>query len=152
MTGIYGEGKVSILKGLQGILYAFPRRMIIIIIIIQVCAALRKMSSVLRLGVYRERIEKYGRPGTGGAALASIGANEEMLSVTLERQVIIIIIITVIIIIIVIFRRGSILVSGSAAVAPSPASSSWKSSRTRSRPWTAGSAPTTGCSASTART
>ena len=28
----------------------------------QVCAALRKMSSVLRLGVYRERIEKYGRP------------------------------------------------------------------------------------------
>lgn len=44
------------------------------------------MSSVLRLGVYRERIEKYGRPGTGGAALASIGANEEMLSVTLERQ------------------------------------------------------------------
>lgn len=52
----------------------------------QVCAALRKMSSVLRLGVYRERIEKYGRPGTGGAALASLGANEEMLSVTLERQ------------------------------------------------------------------
>ena len=36
---------------------------------------------------YRERIEKYGRPGTGGAALASLGANEEMLSVTLERQV-----------------------------------------------------------------
>ena len=32
MTGIYGEGKVSILKGLQGILYAFPRIMIIIII------------------------------------------------------------------------------------------------------------------------
>ena len=26
----------------------------------QVCAALRKMTSVLRLGVYRERIEKYG--------------------------------------------------------------------------------------------
>ena len=53
----------------------------------QVCAALRKMSSVLRLGVYRERIEKYGRPGSGGAALASISSNEEMLSVTLERQV-----------------------------------------------------------------
>lgn len=26
----------------------------------QVCTALRKMSLVLRLGVYRERIEKYG--------------------------------------------------------------------------------------------
>ena len=27
---------------------------------LKVCAALRKMTSVLRLGVYRERIEKYG--------------------------------------------------------------------------------------------
>ena len=43
------------------------------------CAALRKMSSVLRLGVYRERIEKYGaRPTVTNA--------EELLTVTLERQ------------------------------------------------------------------
>ena len=45
----------------------------------QVCAALRKMTSVLRLGVYRERIEKYG----GRAALSSL---EDLLTVTLERQ------------------------------------------------------------------
>ena len=30
---------------------------------LQVCTALRKMTSVLRLGVYRERIEKYGAGG-----------------------------------------------------------------------------------------
>jgi len=47
----------------------------------QVCAALRKMSSVLRLGVYRERIEKYGR-----MANTNLGVNEELLTVTLERQ------------------------------------------------------------------
>ena len=53
------------------------------------------MSSVLRLGVYRERIEKYG----GGAAAKSNGSNghaangnggvkcEELLTVTVERQV-----------------------------------------------------------------
>jgi len=45
----------------------------------QVCAALRKMTSVLRLGVYRERIEKYG----GRAAVSSL---EDLLTVTLERQ------------------------------------------------------------------
>jgi len=45
----------------------------------QVCAALRKMTSVLRLGVYRERIEKYG----GRAAISSL---EDLLTVTLERQ------------------------------------------------------------------
>ena len=48
---------------------------------VQVCAALRKMSSVLRLGVYRERIEKYGRAGT-----SSLGDNEDMMTVSLERQ------------------------------------------------------------------
>ena len=63
----------------------------------QVCAALRKMTSVLRLGVYRERIEKYGgrdllqiflivkktlRYG-GRAAVSSL---EDLLTVTLERQ------------------------------------------------------------------
>ena len=32
----------------------------------QVCAALRKMTSVLRLGVYRERIEKYSGSGSCG--------------------------------------------------------------------------------------
>ena len=48
---------------------------------IQVCAALRKMSSVLRLGVYRERIEKYGR-----TASSNLANNEELLTVTLERQ------------------------------------------------------------------
>ena len=48
------------------------------------CAALRKMSSVLRLGVYRERIEKYGRPGSSNNP--ALGANEDMLEVTLERQ------------------------------------------------------------------
>merc|ERR1719278_1382257 len=46
---------------------------------LQVCAALRKMTSVLRLGVYRERIEKYG----GRAAVSSL---EDLLTVTLERQ------------------------------------------------------------------
>ena len=49
----------------------------------QVCAALRKMSSVLRLGVYRERIEKYGRAGGGTSTLAD---NEDLLTVSLERQ------------------------------------------------------------------
>ena len=48
------------------------------------CAALRKMSSVLRLGVYRERIEKYGR--SGGAGTSTLGDNEDMLTVSLERQ------------------------------------------------------------------
>ena len=48
------------------------------------CAALRKMSSVLRLGVYRERIEKYGR--AGGAGTSTLGDNEDMLTVSLERQ------------------------------------------------------------------
>ncbi|XP_040580097.1 ligand of Numb protein X 2 isoform X1 [Lepeophtheirus salmonis] len=38
----------------------------------QVCASLRKMSSVLRLGVYRERIEKYGaRPNSTGSSNVS---------------------------------------------------------------------------------
>ena len=48
------------------------------------CAALRKMSSVLRLGVYRERIEKYGR--AGGTGHSTLGDNEDMLTVSLERQ------------------------------------------------------------------
>jgi len=66
----------------------------------QVCAALRKMSSVLRLGVYRERIEKYGvrRRNNQSQAGAVIGqsngeaggstarADEEVITVTLERQ------------------------------------------------------------------
>ena len=52
----------------------------------QVCAALRKMSSVLRLGVYRERIEKYGRPGPGSGRSSTLGDNEDMLTVSLERQ------------------------------------------------------------------
>jgi hypothetical protein len=51
--------------------------------ILQVCAALRKMSSVLRLGVYRERIEKYGGVRSSGGAPH---AGEEVLTVTLERQ------------------------------------------------------------------
>jgi hypothetical protein len=50
---------------------------------LQVCAALRKMSSVLRLGVYRERIEKYGGVRSSGGAPHS---GEEVLTVTLERQ------------------------------------------------------------------
>lgn len=45
----------------------------------QVCAALRKMTSVLRLGVYRERIEKYG-------GRVNVNNTEELLTVTLERQ------------------------------------------------------------------
>ena len=62
---------------------------------LQVCAALRKMSSVLRLGVYRERIEKYGgsggnraplSAGSGLAGGAPTTASEEVLTVTLERQ------------------------------------------------------------------
>jgi len=44
----------------------------------QVCAALRKMTSVLRLGVYRERIEKYG-------GRVNVNNTEELLTVTLER-------------------------------------------------------------------
>jgi hypothetical protein len=54
------------------------------------------MSSVLRLGVYRERIEKYGgsRPpppalhpgGGGGSGAQNGGSSEEVLTVTLERQ------------------------------------------------------------------
>jgi len=79
----------------------------------QVCTALRKMTSVLRLGVYRERIEKYGgrvtsspndppTPTTTSAptgngfpssASSSVGGHpernkdtEELLTVTLERQ------------------------------------------------------------------
>ena len=48
------------------------------------CAALRKMSSVLRLGVYRERIEKYG--GRGGSGPAGPAGTEELLTVSLERQ------------------------------------------------------------------
>ena len=48
------------------------------------CAALRKMSSVLRLGVYRERIEKYG--GRGGTGPAGPASTEELLTVSLERQ------------------------------------------------------------------
>ena len=56
------------------------------------------MSSVLRLGVYRERIEKYGG-GAAAAAAKSNGSNghaangnggvkcEELLTVTVERQV-----------------------------------------------------------------
>ena len=63
------------------------------------CAALRKMSSVLRLGVYRERIEKYGGGAAAAAAAKSNGSNghaangnggvkcEELLTVTVERQV-----------------------------------------------------------------
>ena len=49
--------------------------------VVKVCAALRKMSSVLRLGVYRERIEKYGRSGA-----STLGDNEDMLTVSLQRQ------------------------------------------------------------------
>jgi hypothetical protein len=78
-----------------------------------VCTALKKMTSVLRLGVYRERIEKYGGrlsvnepstptsttapttgthgfPGGGGGAgqpgERGKDAAEELLTVTLERQ------------------------------------------------------------------
>ena len=59
---------------------------------LQVCAALRKMSSVLRLGVYRERIEKYGGSAksnsNGHAANGNGGVKcEELLTVTVERQV-----------------------------------------------------------------
>ena len=73
---------------------------------IQVCAALKKMSSVLRLGVYRERIEKYGvrRRGnpaltgpvkhptpsddSGGTSITHSGARpgEQIITVSLERQ------------------------------------------------------------------
>jgi len=49
----------------------------------QVCAALRKMSSVLRLGVYRERIEKYGVRRKRGSVSSH---QEQILTVTLERQ------------------------------------------------------------------
>jgi len=52
----------------------------------QVCAALRKMSSVLRLGVYRERIEKYGIRRGGGGGTSSPANNETVITVTLERQ------------------------------------------------------------------
>ena len=52
------------------------------------------MSSVLRLGVYRERIEKYGggaaknNNSNGHAANGSNGVKcEELLTVTVERQV-----------------------------------------------------------------
>ena len=38
----------------------------------QVCAALRKMTSVLRLGVYRERIEKYSGSGSCGRRSAEV--------------------------------------------------------------------------------
>jgi hypothetical protein len=41
-------------------------------------AALRKMTSVLRLGVYRDRIEKYGE-------IVNINNTEELLIDTLER-------------------------------------------------------------------
>ena len=51
--------------------------------VFKVCAALRKMSSVLRLGVYRERIEKYGR---AGSAVSTLADNEDLLTVSLERQ------------------------------------------------------------------
>ena len=44
------------------------------------------MSSVLRLGVYRERIEKYGRAGAGSSRSSTLGDNEDMLTVSLERQ------------------------------------------------------------------
>jgi hypothetical protein len=53
------------------------------------------MSSVLRLGVYRERIEKYGGGGKCGGKNGSVAASngnssnvkcEELLTVTLERQ------------------------------------------------------------------
>ena len=40
--------------------------MILNVFSFQVCAALRKMTSVLRLGVYRERIEKYSGSGSCG--------------------------------------------------------------------------------------
>ena len=74
-------------------------------IFLKVCAALRKMTSVLRLGVYRERIEKYS--GGGGRMSAepqeamevspenrdhkrgksSVNdEHEDMLTVTVERQ------------------------------------------------------------------
>ena len=50
------------------------------------------MSSVLRLGVYRERIEKYGGAAksnsNGHAANGNGGVKcEELLTVTVERQV-----------------------------------------------------------------
>ncbi len=47
------------------------------------------MSSVLRLGVYRERIEKYGgvRPSSAGGMAGGVPTSgEEVLTVTLERQ------------------------------------------------------------------
>ena len=55
------------------------------------CAALRKMSSVLRLGVYRERIEKYGVRRASAHRMSSSAASssppaEEIITVTLERQ------------------------------------------------------------------
>jgi len=78
---------------------------------LQVCAALRKMTSVLRLGVYRERIEKYGgrrsaeprqpledehvqppqhQPPVGPRQQNGDNGvtqpNEDMLTVTVERQ------------------------------------------------------------------
>lgn len=64
------------------------------LVFVQVCAALKKMSSVLRLGVYRERIEKYGiyNPGlkSGSGTRGSVGGggtqSEQILTVTLERQ------------------------------------------------------------------
>ena len=70
----------------------------------QVCTALRKMTSVLRLGVYRERIETYvGRAsssvsdavtgsepatvtGYSGQISGSGRDSEELLTVTLERH------------------------------------------------------------------
>ena len=67
----------------------------------QVCAALRKMTSVLRLGVYRERIEKYSGVNNAEPQEAMETASpenrdhkhrsksdehEDMLTVTVERQ------------------------------------------------------------------
>jgi hypothetical protein len=57
--------------------------------IFQVCAALRKMTSVLRLGVYRERIEKYGGRRSAEPTVPSAISSkedEDMLTVTVERQ------------------------------------------------------------------
>ena len=40
------------------------------------CAALRKMSSVLRLGVYRERIERYTSPGAAASNAPASSAEQ----------------------------------------------------------------------------
>eukprot|EP00095_Tigriopus_kingsejongensis_P008584 maker-scaffold446_size168061-snap-gene-0.26 protein:Tk08584 transcript:maker-scaffold446_size168061-snap-gene-0.26-mRNA-1 annotation:"hypothetical protein LOTGIDRAFT_103997" len=54
----------------------------------QVCACLRKMGSVLRLGIYRERIEKYSMEVSkrSRATVVDVPRSEELLTITLERE------------------------------------------------------------------